>query len=45
MHDFKSDLIHNMDHMIIPGTETSSVIFNQIRRQKNLKCDTAKAPK
>ena len=29
MHYFKSDVINNMDHMRIPGTEPSSVIISQ----------------
>ena len=29
MHNFKSDLINNMDHMRISGTEVSSVILSQ----------------
>ena len=29
IHHFKSDLIHNMDHMRISGTEPSSVILSQ----------------
>ena len=28
-HTFKSDLINNMDHMRISGTETSSVILSK----------------
>ena len=29
IHRFKSDLINNMDHMRISGTELSSVILSQ----------------
>ena len=29
IHHFKSDLINNMDHMRIPGTEPSSVVLSQ----------------
>ena len=29
LHHFWSDLIYNMDHMRISGTETSSVILSQ----------------
>ena len=29
IHHFKSDLIYNMDHMRISGTEPSSVILSQ----------------
>ena len=29
IHHFKSDLINNMDHMRIEGTESSSVILSQ----------------
>ena len=31
IHHFKSDLIYNMDHMRIPGTEPSSVILGQTK--------------
>ena len=31
MHHFKSDLIHNMDHMRISGAEPSSVILSQTK--------------
>ena len=30
-HHFKSDLIYNMDHMRISGTEPSSVILGQTK--------------
>ena len=30
LHHFKSDLINDMDHMRISGTEPSSVILSQI---------------
>ena len=31
IHHFKSDLIHNMDHMPILGTEPSSVTLSQTK--------------
>ena len=31
MHHFKSDLINNMDHMRISGTEPSSVILSKTK--------------
>ena len=31
IHPFKSDLINNMDHMRISGTEHSSVILSQTK--------------
>ena len=31
IHHFKSDLIYNMDHMRISGTEPSSVILSQTK--------------
>ena len=37
IHHFKSDLIHNMDHMRISGTEPSSVIFSQTKKFKSWK--------
>ena len=37
MHHFKSDLINNMDHMRISGTETLSVILIQTKLFKKLK--------
>ena len=37
MHHFKSDLINNMDHMRISGTEPSSVILCQIKYFQKLK--------
>ena len=40
IHHFKSDLINNMDHMRITGTETSSVILSQTKWFKKLKSDT-----
>ena len=39
MHHFKSDLIYNMDHMRISGTDPSSVILSQIKLFKKLKSD------
>ena len=41
MHHFNSDLIYNMDHMRIMGTEPSSVILSQ---RKQLKSDSPKVP-
>ena len=34
-----SDLINNMEHMRISGTEPSSVILSQTKKFKKLKCD------
>ena len=42
MHNFKSDLIHNMDHKRISGTEPSSVILSQTKHFKNVECDARK---
>ena len=39
IHHFKSDLINNMDHMRISGTEPSSVILSQTMKFKRLKSD------
>ena len=36
------DLINNMDHMRISGTEPSSVILSQRKLSKKLKSDTQK---
>ena len=36
VHNFKSDLINNMDHMRISGTEPSSVILSQTKWFKKL---------
>ena len=45
IHHFKSDLIHNMDHMRISGTEPSSVILTQTKKVQKLKIDVPKVPK
>ena len=47
MHHFKSDLIENMDHMRIPGTEPSSVIIVQTMKVVFLKLnhDAQNVPK
>ena len=42
---FKSDLINNMNHMHISGTEPSSVILSQTKWFKKLKSDVPKLPK
>ena len=42
---FKSDLINNMNHMNISGTEPSSVILSQTKWFKKLKSDVPKLPK
>ena len=42
IHHFKSDLINNMDHMRISGTEPSSVILGQTKLFKKLKSDVQK---
>ena len=42
---FISDLINNMDHMRISGTEPSSVILSQTKYFKKLKNDAQKLPK
>ena len=42
IHHFKSDLINNMDHMRISGTEPSSVILSQTKLFKKLKSDAQK---
>ena len=39
IHHFKSDLINNMDHKRISGTEPSPVIFSQTKKLKKLKSD------
>ena len=39
IHHFVSDLINNMDHMRISGTEPSSVILSQTMKFKRLKSD------
>ena len=44
IHHFKSDLIHNMDHMRISGTEPSSVVLSQRRNFKSWK-DVPNVPK
>ena len=45
IHHFKSDLINNMDHMRISGTEPSSVILSQKKYFQKLKRDVSKVPK
>ena len=45
MHHFKSDLINNMDHMRISGTEPSSVILSQRKKLKKVKNNAKKVPK
>ena len=46
IHHFKSDLINNMDHMRILGTEPSSVILSQTKSFQNvMKIDVPKVPK
>ena len=42
IHHFKSDLINNMDHMRISGTEPSSVILSQTKWFQKLISDTPK---
>ena len=44
IHHFKSDLIWNMDHMRISGTEPSSVILLPNKVVKKLKSDAPKVP-
>ena len=45
IHHFESDLINNIDHMRISGTETSSVILSQTMKFKKLTSDAPKVPK
>ena len=45
MYHFKSELMHNMDHMRISGTEPSSVILSQTKWFQKLKIDAPKVPK
>ena len=45
IHHFKSDLINNMDHMHISGTEPSSMILSQKRNFQKLKRDVPNVPK
>ena len=45
IYHFNSDLITNMGHMSISGTESSSVILNQTKLFKKLKMDARKVPK
>ena len=45
MHHFKTDLIYNMDHMRISGTEPPSVILSQTKKFKRIKSDAQKVPK
>ena len=42
IHRFKSDLINNMDHMRISGTEPSSVILSKTKLFKKLKSGAPK---
>ena len=42
---FQSDLIHNMDHMHISGTESSSVIQSITKKFQKLEFDIQKTPK
>ena len=42
---FKSDLINNMDHMRISGTEQSSVILSQTKLSKRVKSDAKNCQK
>ena len=45
-HHFDSDVINNMDHMRISGTEPSSVIFSQTKNfNEKLKSGAQKVPK
>ena len=44
IHHFESDLINNMDHMRISGTEPSSVILSQTKYFKKLKVMHRKVP-
>ena len=39
------DLINNMDHMRISGTEPSSVILSQTKQFKKLQSDAKRMPK
>ena len=43
LHNFQSDLINNMDHMRISGTEPSSVILNQTKYFQKLKSGSKNA--
>ena len=45
IHHLLSELINNMDHMRISGTEPSSVILSQTVKFKKLKSDDQKLPK
>ena len=45
IHHFKSDLINNMDHMRISGTEPSSLILSQNKYFQKLKGDVPNLPK
>ena len=45
IHHFKSDLINNMDHMRISGTEPSSVILSKKKYFQKLKRDVQNVPK
>ena len=43
IHHFKSDVIHNIDHMRISGTEPSSVVLSQ-RSKENGRINIGKCP-
>ena len=45
IHHFKSDLVNNMDHMRISGTEPSSVILSQIMLFQKLESEVPTVPK
>ena len=45
MHQFKSDLINDMDHVCISGTEPSSVILSRRKQFYKLKMYAKKEPK
>ena len=45
IHHVKSDLINDMDHMRILGTEPSSVILSQTKQFQKLESDILKVPK
>ena len=45
IHHFRSDLINNMDHMRISGTEPSSVILSQTKSFQNVTINVQKVSK
>ena len=45
IHHFKTDLINNMDHMHISGTQPLSVILSQTRKFQKSESDIQKIPK